>query len=324
MDVMRAAAIVAVILIHVTATVLYRSSIDSSIYKDSLIVNQLSRFSVPIFILISGIGLSISYKKDENYFKFIARRFNKILPAYIVWCIIYIYFTSKSTDIHSILSNMFYGKIFYHFYYIPLIVQFYLIFPLVYRFIGNKLFLIISFLITTSIILYTRYYVPSEQMQWFLDKKNLLDWIFYFSLGSFIGNNLDEFSQKVRYYRGIIFVLFPLSIYLLLHEAFVTTNMKKDVDYITTFMRPSVLIYTTIFTLFIFSINWKDNIMMKIVQTIARNSYGIYLSHALILFYYTLHFTDNGIKVNNLTFEVKAFLVTFFGSLGINKVKKFL
>lgn len=324
MDVIRAMAIIAVVLIHVSATILYRSNVDTHIYNASMFVNQLARFSVPAFILISGIGLSISYKKEQGYFKFIWRRFSKIIPSYIIWCIIYSYFIRRYSSIHGMLNDMFYGKVFYHFYFVPLIVQFYLIFPFVYKFIGSRASVIISFIITTTIIIFTHYYIMSNEMSWFLDKKNLLDWIFYFSFGAFIGNNIEVFLEKVRKYRRVICILLILSICQMMYEVITNARLGKDIEYITNFLRPSILVYTILLILFMFSIDWKDNIFMKFIKYISDTSYSIYLSHAMILYFFTMYSSKLNLSINSFRFGISAFIVTFLVPIMINEGKKFL
>lgn len=324
MDVVRAVAIIAVVFIHVSATLLYRSDVDSSIYKIAIITNQLSRFSVPAFILISGMGLTLSNKKELGYFAFIGRRFSRIIPQYILWCLIYIYLTTKYFQPYNVIYDMVYGKVFYHFYYVPLIVEVYLIYPFVYRFIGKKWGLLISFLITLGILIYSHYYVMTEDIKWFLERKNMLDWIFYFSFGAFIGENLEKFLEKVRKYRGVIYVLFLLSAYLMLQETFTSIRVGKDIDYATTFLRPTVFVYSIFIVLFIFCIQWKENIFMKLISYVAKHSYSIYLSHAVILYYFTQYYIDNSLVINSLHFGVKAFVVSLLGPIVINEAKNFL
>ena len=324
MDVVRAVAIIAVVFIHVSATLIYRSDINSSIYKIAIIINQLSRFSVPAFILISGMGLTLSNKKELGYFAFVGRRFSRIVPQYIIWCLIYIYLTTKHFEPYGVVHDMVYGKVFYHFYYVPLIIEFYLIYPFVYRFIGKKWGLLVSFLVTVGILIYSHYYVMSDDMKWFLERKDLLDWIFYFSFGAFIGENLDRFLEKVRKYRGVIYVLFFISTYVMLQESFTSIRIGKDIDYATTFLRPTVLVYSIFLVLFIFCIQWKENIFMKPISYVAKNSYSIYLSHAIILYYFTQHYINNSLVINNLQFGVKAFAVSFLGPIVINEAKNFL
>jgi Uncharacterized protein conserved in bacteria len=324
MDVIRALAIVAVVLIHVSATIIYRSDVNSYIYKIAIIINQLSRFSVPAFILISGIGLTLSNKKELGYFAFVGRRFSRIVPQYMIWCLIYIYLTTKNFEIYSVVHDMVYGKVFYHFYYVPLIIEFYLIYPFLYRVIGKKWGILISFLLTVGILIYSHYYVMSNDMQWFLERKNLLDWIFYFSFGAFIGENLDPFLEKVKKYRRIIYFLLFISIYVMIQEAFGSIRIGRDIEYATTFLRPTIFLYSILFILSVFCIQWKENIFMKWVSYVAKNSYSIYLSHAIILYYFTQHYINNSLAINSLQFAVKAFAVSFLGPIVINKAKNYL
>ncbi|NFE81275.1 acyltransferase family protein, partial [Clostridium sporogenes] len=60
MDILKSLSTLAVIMIHVSASAINNSQFDTNIYKFSLILNQLSRFSVPVFIFLSGMGLTLS------------------------------------------------------------------------------------------------------------------------------------------------------------------------------------------------------------------------------------------------------------------------
>ena len=145
MDVVRVVSIVAVIVLHVSAIVLYRCTPYSTTYDITFFFNQLSRFSVPAFIAVSGMGLTINYKKDSSYSEFIVKRLLKIVPQYILWCILYILIITKNFNIYSDLNDMVYGNVFYHFYFVPLIIEFYIIFPFIYKFIGKRWWLFFSF-----------------------------------------------------------------------------------------------------------------------------------------------------------------------------------
>jgi surface polysaccharide O-acyltransferase-like enzyme len=321
MDIIRAIATIAVVLIHVTATILYRAKVNSYIFIVSMFINQLSRFSVPAFIMLSGIGLTVTYKK-RSYISFLYRRLNKIIPRYLIWCLIYIFFINKSYNVYNDCKDVVFGTVFYHLYFVPLIIQFYIIFPLVYNFIGRKWTLLITFLMTLGILIGLHYSIFSSKLVWFFDRRNMIDWIFYFSFGCFIGNNKEKFKNIMYKYKVIIMVAFAGSIYLLIKEAFVNTKTYIDIDFATTFLRPSVIVYTIFLILFIFSINWKEGVLLKAVQYISRNSYGIYLSHAFILYYYTQYYLNRSMSVSNFQFGITAFAITFLGAIIINESRR--
>ncbi len=322
MDVIRVMATIAVILIHVSATILYRSNVSSNTFKGFLIINQLSRISVPAFIVLSGIGLINSYKKEKGYFGFLLHRLNKIVPRYIIWCFIYIFFITKTFSIYKVSTDIIFGNVFYHLYFVPLIVQFYIILPFIHKFIHHKWTVIATFIITISILISIHYFNVSSSLMWFFHKKNFLDWIFYFSFGAFIGKNMNDFKEKAVKYRGLIFIMFTGVILGLIYESMINTKLIADIDFVTTFLRPSVLIYTVFFILFIFSIQWTEGVLMKLIQYISKNSYGIYLSHAFILYYYTIYCTNRTIPINSLQFGIKAFLLSFIGAILINEGRK--
>jgi surface polysaccharide O-acyltransferase-like enzyme len=324
MDIIRAFSIIAVISLHVSATVLYRCRPYSATYNVSFILNQLSRFCVPAFIVISGMGLTVNYKKGESYSEFIVKRFLRVVPQYIVWCVIYILLITRNFDIHEDINNIIYGNVFYHFYYVPLIIEFYILFPFIYRFMDKKWWIFFSFTITAFFLVYTYYFKIASPDEWFWNKKNLLYWIFYFSLGGYMGRNIDVISEKLNRHRFFISALFLISVFVVIYGFIEGKQFSGNVDYTTTFQRPAVLFYSTAFILFIFSFKFQKGLIMKIVRYISDMSYDIYLVQAGILYIYTQYYINKYVDAGNLDFEINAFLITIFGSIALSKLKKIL
>lgn len=75
----------------------------------------------------------------------------------------------------------------YKLYYIPLIVELYILFPWIYRFMDKRWFLLLSFSVSTSVIIYTYYFIDVTPDMWFWNKKNLL---ILFILGLNLKNRL--------------------------------------------------------------------------------------------------------------------------------------
>ncbi|MFL0194616.1 acyltransferase [Clostridium sp. WILCCON 0269] len=324
MDIIRAVAIVAVIILHVSATALYQCKPYSTTYNITFLLNQLSRFSVPAFIIISGMGLTINYKENFSYSKFIVKRFLKVVPQYVVWCVLYILIITKNFNIYGDLNDMVYGNVFYHFYFVPLIIEFYVIFPLIYRFIGKRWWLFFSLSITLFFLIYSYYFKVITPEQWFWNKKNLFYWLFYFSLGGYMGKNIDSISEKLNKHRIIICIMFLFSIFVMLCDLVLKNQYNKGIDYITTFQRPAVLIYSLFFILFIFSFRWKKGFFMDIIRYISNTSYDIYLSQAGIIYLYGQYYTAKYGQMGNLHFILSAFIVTLIGAVLLNEVKKLL
>lgn len=101
---------------------------------------------VDAFLILSGIGLYYSFKKNDNVLQFYIRRLIKLLPAYCILAIPYwIYydlFFAKKTIYNVIIDFSFVSFITEgnrRFWFIGLIIVLYLLFPLFYKIIyGSK------------------------------------------------------------------------------------------------------------------------------------------------------------------------------------------
>lgn len=119
----------AVILIHTTTRVLEFSHYDLKDYPFTLLLNQIARFAVPMFFLISGFVLELSY--SENFISFIKKRFSRIFIPYIFWSAFYYFFVYK---VHStnFFESILTGSSSYQLYFIPSLLILYIIFPVLH------------------------------------------------------------------------------------------------------------------------------------------------------------------------------------------------
>src|SRR5699024_6789641 len=105
----------------------------------SIILNQVARFGVPVIIFLSGWGLTVSknYQRADNYFDFLKKRLVKLLPAYLFWNIVYLFLRffiqDESLSIREMIVGLLRGTNYPHLYFVPLIVSFYLVYPLLLR-----------------------------------------------------------------------------------------------------------------------------------------------------------------------------------------------
>jgi len=138
-DVVRAVAILAVILIHATSEGTYIPTFGSSTQKLFFSVNMFGSFAVPVFIFISGLVLFYGYFdrwKPIDSFKFYGKRLISVVYPYLVFSLFYflyfpLLFTGKmSLSVSSFLDQLPWGDAGYHLYYMIIIFQFYLLFPL--------------------------------------------------------------------------------------------------------------------------------------------------------------------------------------------------
>ncbi|MBL4830859.1 MAG: acyltransferase family protein [Aliivibrio sp.] len=97
-DLMRCIAAIAVIAIHVLAP--YRhlyGDIPFDQWATAVSVNSLSRWAVPVFILITG-ALMLSDQRQFEPRSYLQRRFGKVLIPFLVWSCFYALFSGVSAD----------------------------------------------------------------------------------------------------------------------------------------------------------------------------------------------------------------------------------
>lgn len=89
LDAVRIVSMLSVILLHATSAYLFLET-KASLFGLSLafIINQGVRYCVPLFFLVSGLSLELSYR-GQSYGDFLRKRLNKILLPYLFWTSLY-------------------------------------------------------------------------------------------------------------------------------------------------------------------------------------------------------------------------------------------
>lgn len=133
-DVLRVSACLAVILLHLSATiVLDRELIWSTGWYVSMVVDAATRWCVVGFIMLSG-ALLLSPEKHAHPNEFWAKRLHRLLPALIVWPTIYLawryMFWKQPLTPALIVHDLLAGRPYIHLYFLFLIAGLYLVTPL--------------------------------------------------------------------------------------------------------------------------------------------------------------------------------------------------
>lgn len=294
LDILRAFAIIAVICLHVLSN--FSSFIFRNPYNIPLFffADQFFRFSVPLFVALSGYTLSMRYENQIiNLKDFYLRRAWKILPQYFFWSLIILGFYSvvyKSPfNIYSLPTLLGYGKADYHLYFVPMIFQLYLIFPLLIWLWQKIKWKLVIFSFIYELIIYIQVYLKNNSFFGYNagwnDQTLYMNssyWIFYFILGISLINLKIKKLIKI----GIIF----MAIFTFLLAGIYSLKLYKlgfDPIYVNWFLKITVLAYATSFILA--GISWTEKLLALpkiIVNTfigIGKLSYIIFLSHTLVI-----------------------------------------
>jgi surface polysaccharide O-acyltransferase-like enzyme len=293
-DVLRTISIAAVLLIHTTTKVLEATHYDLATYSFTLFLNQLARFAVPLFILISGFVLELNYDYHTSYWAYLKKRVSKIFIPYLFWSLIYYYFiyTGNHDNLSWVLLT---GNASYQLYFIPTLCIFYMAFPLLhklYKYLAMPLVLL--FLGGLQIWLMSQDYFVKQFS--FPDPVRIfiLSYLF-FILGMIAGRNKDKIIEIVGKIKYALIILIPYLVYYIFEEGKTRYFKTYNIEAFYSQWRPSVLIYTLVLGAILFYIFNKSRFESKIIEKFSKLSYPVFFIHVIVLEVVWRYFPYNNI-----------------------------
>lgn len=291
-DIFKALAMVAVIFLHFNAFLFARNAFQSFAWNRTLFIDQLLRFCVPLFVALSGYTLAKKYLAVPFSLKdFYLRRTIKLLPSYIFWSLVIFITMSFAFNIHinfsiiEVIKMLIYGQADYHLYFVPMIFQLYLLFPLIFYL--TKKFNWVTLLFALGIQIISYYYYSnnpqySDQSQYI----HFVTWIYYFALGVFLAKN-ELVLAKIKFLPVLtIFIIIGGFIWCLIDANF-QISRHVDLIIVTKTARDPVILYGTgvilITILFGQKILSLPNSLVNLLALLGLQSYLIYLCHTLFL-----------------------------------------
>lgn len=292
-DYLRFFATIAVIVWHCISNVYYQFGQLKEWLPASISFGPLVRWSVPVFIMISG---ALLLGKDEDPVIFYKKRFSRICIPVIVWVLLYgivklYHFTiyeppRPSFFKYVIIDNFalfFTNKLSYHFYFISLILGLYILSPFISKMVRQltrsqlELFLLIGIIAQS-----TRVFFPNIFLA---DNFQLGGQLIYFVLGYYLLTYPVEGKGRLAiYFLGAISaVATPLLTY---YREYLN-SVHQDIFYNTTGLFV-YLISMAVFVLFQQTIadqteGRPENPVRKFILFVSANSFGFFLAHPLII-----------------------------------------
>lgn len=336
LDLARVVAMLSVIMIHVTSTYIYYDSKYMILNMNiAYILNQISRFSVPLFILLSGttLGLSAAFNGTSKFYK---KRLIKIGLPYFFWFTIYYLYNHHSNlqevfsngfmSIPSYIRSLFLGQSAPHLYFIIIIFQFYLLYPLLIKVVERAPWksLIISFIISYTIqkafffLNFDLDLIPDwlRPYLWLL----FPTWIFYFVLGMTLTrkrlNNIRIFATQ-----NALPIILGTLLFGILYV--IESQLTRSLDAI----KSSLNLFTVLVLLSSFSI-WKligkNTVIQTVTRFLAQHSMTIYFGHVLILYFFRqFPVFSNGMSGMFLLY-ITVFIVAVIFAVLIDKIPQLL
>lgn len=345
--VLRGLALLGIVFQHALGVYIRRENIP---FADAAMIGMFfnfTKFAVPAFVFAAGTALFYNYYDRLNYPSFIKKRALEILLPYLLWTVIYeVYYygiPSVSTAwLAEFARNIVLGTEAYHLWFVVLIFQFYLFYPLLLALfkifragissplrytaaiaLFGALYAALMWLSSSFIPLHNLHLNNKFLQLYFIDyrDRNFIYFLFYFILGGIAGVSMAkwrEFITKSASWNGFLFVgLFILIGYELMKSA---SWAGVNLNYSTS-LKPSMFFYTVSEILLFYGLAMviakNGSWIFKFLDQIGRLSYGIYLSHALVLVY-AVRAVDRALPSGQpLWLSVMAFMLCAMVSWGI-------
>jgi len=309
-DILRGIAIIGVMFIHITASPVYQGDVFS------IVLNQIARFAVPVFIFLSGWGLTISdsLERSDNYWDFLKVRFLGIIPQYLIWNVIYLIYsdiweTSVDLTFAELLQEILLGTIYNHLYFVPVILVFYIAYPLLLK-MSNRWGVLFTLFVTLASQISDVWF----EHAYFYMNKNIFNWLFYFVLGIWMAKHFGRMINKVQNYKPSITITTVISMVGVILTPFLLGDFF-EYNLAIASTRPSVIFYSVMVILLAMIIPFNVKFLNKIFLKLGQYSFYIYLNHYLFVNWTRDLYTYFNLDLSAPVFIVLSFLLITVASL---------
>jgi surface polysaccharide O-acyltransferase-like enzyme len=311
----KAICMLAVLFIH-TTSVATRIGLDGlSLYMITF-VNRGLQWAVPAFIMISAfIHIYLYMNRDITsirWLEFFRKRLLTILIPYLVFSILYFLYREWTVSqyityfdaIKGFIKKIITGKAYFHLYFVIIITQFYLIFPILLKAVQKWRWLlrhalwlgvVIHVLLTGAHLLWNWRQTDSFIVE-FLYK--LSPYIIYIAVGVWLAGAYDRIKSsfsapfanvqhKIQFFAFTLWLVLSCIAFVWLHLN--SSNFNSDwVPYIREVSYQLFIIPAIIFILYasFFLENIRHQQWTTWIYGIGIRSFGIYLIHPFILIFY--------------------------------------
>ncbi len=310
---LRVFGVVAVVLIHAYGFYL-AMPVSGPVVRISqeLIVNLL-RFARYVFMFVTGVVLFYTYNgRKFNVGSFFHRRLKNLVIPYVVWTGIYLLIQHWSkmiswpnTAAFVVLwaQNILDGEGFYTLYYILVVIEFYLLFPLILGvFKPRRPRLAAVALITAGILFYALYHYVLEMhptavtalaggsgvVTWFLAYKDrlIISYLPIYLLGGLAGLYVEAWRKWLSEHLVLVAAALLLGAGLVTGEYFYLYRHLGQSWYLTvSVFKPNIYLYSLgviAMSFLLARVLERQKTIRPLIALLAANSLGIYLMHPAV------------------------------------------
>lgn len=338
--IVRALAIIAVILVHVSSNPVGDVADKSSpMFFAANFINIFNKFGTSTFIFLSAFVLFYSYydrpinrKLMTNFYK---RRLLYIVIPYVICSIFYyviqMYYSygeswslfAQYTSFANFLELLFMGKAFYHLYFVFISMQFYILFPL-FLWIFQRKPKITRHLIWIGIAVQIGFILYNQFSLQYADKGQLaISYIAYYFMGAYFGIYYNAIKDWIILTKNtllskkalsiiivwFIWIIASLANVYLWYTSRAYGTIHHALSYELIWLAQTITIPIVLLQISSFMYRKLHPKITNMLIHLGMVSFGVYIIHAGIIFYY-FRFSASSSPIVYVLYVFGGFLIT--------------
>jgi surface polysaccharide O-acyltransferase-like enzyme len=287
---LRVVALYAVIVLHCTSLLLMQyGKVSMSDWLVADFLNATVRFAVPVFVMITG---ALSLHKEYEIGSFLKKRLVRVVVPFLFWSLVYIGYSLYNEEIaftgdvwanvKLVLHLLKVGSS-YHLWYVYMLIGLYFFIPVIGKFVRHAsekeilYFLVVWFAVMLITQPYLVRYNPSVDMHYFAG------FVGYLVLGHYLA--FKDFNIKHLRLWMILVFLFSIALITVGSQWVIADNRWPSTMFFEPVSPAIVLLAASVFLIFKLSAPKLSPVIIRIRDFAGGFNYGIYLAHALVLYF---------------------------------------
>lgn len=288
-DILRILSALSVIFMHITVNNLYSLPMNSSAWLTSAVINAVSHFGVPVFVMISG-AIFLDPSREPDIKRLWLHNILRMILVLIVWSTLYgvtDYLEYKAEPIY-ILREIIDGR--NHLWFIPMLIGLYMIQPILLRWVKNAkesevryfLILFVSIGVIWETLKAFNISGVIDHLDKFRNIEMVCSYVGYYIFGYYaVHVGLTKKARSITYFCGLAgCVLSAVCLTLLSRVKGVPMTDLVDSFSLFTFTY-SLAVFT--FFIQVFKTRSISSGLSGLITELGKDTFGLYLCHIALI-----------------------------------------
>ncbi|MBL0387285.1 acyltransferase [Tumebacillus sp. ITR2] len=312
---LRSVAFLAVVTQHAIGMFTRTAGVNLSDLVVLSVLFNLVKFAVPMFVFITGLVIFYNYYEELKLGSYLYKRVREIIVPYLIWSVFYYMYWAYDAAGHSwreFPSILLTGSGYYHLWFVAMIFQFYLLYPLfrlLFKWLKSVMKserIVIPFLLVlTGVFIVCTQFIVSHSGEWHSNifglrgMLNYVDrtfpvWYLYFVIGGVAAMSITKWRAWMEKLQSWNYAVFAVTLGWVTYQlaSGIVPNAKPPHDValwigISNSFKASMILFTLSSFVLLYQIamrlSAKRNLLTKLSDLIGKYSYGTFLAHAFLL-----------------------------------------